>query len=251
MHSEVLLGVYPDLRFAWHSRSLLATDRAGAVVGEGLQGLYEHDARLLSRWRLTVHQRVPRLVANSAVETYASEACHVAPLDPEGEAGVDALGLPLDERDREIVVHVRRFVGRGLHEHVEVMSFGMAEARIELAWEVDADFADLMEARAGTRQQTADVSASWHDARLRFEYGHPRLAIGTQLTFSHAGFDWDGSRVTCTLTLGPRDRRRLCAVVAPVIDGRVQEPMFGCADFDAPDPERLDWTRGATRMRWG
>jgi hypothetical protein len=120
MSSEVLLRVYPDLLLTWREHSLLATDRTGAIDADGLQGLFEHDARLLSRWQLLVHGRAPRLVANSAVEPHATLAYYVAPLDGEADPGTDALGLPWEEHDRELVLQVRRFVGRGMHEHVEL-----------------------------------------------------------------------------------------------------------------------------------
>src|SRR5215207_7551900 len=121
MRSELLLRVYPDLLLAWREHSLLATDRTGAIHGVGLQGLFEHDARLLSRWRLLVHGRAPRLVANSAVEPHSTLAYYVAPLAATADPGTDALGLPWEEHDRELVLHVRRFVGRGMHEHVDLV----------------------------------------------------------------------------------------------------------------------------------
>lgn len=67
MASDILLRAYPDLLFAWHRHSLLVTDRAGAIAGAGLPGLYERDVRLLSRHRLLVHGRPPRLDALSGV----------------------------------------------------------------------------------------------------------------------------------------------------------------------------------------
>jgi len=252
------------LLLAWREHSLLATDRSGAIDGDGLQGLFEHDARLLSRWRLLVHGRPPRLVANSAVHPHSTLAYYVAPLDREADPGTDALGLPWEEHDRELVLHVRRFVGRGMHEHVDLVNYGMRDSRVEVAWGVAADFADIVEARGGVRQQQAPVSAAWQmsplgQGELRLEYQHPQLSLGTRVTFSvvaegrpadasEVGFEWDGTRVACNLALLPREKRQVCVVVAPVVEGEMREPLFGCGAFDSADSSKPAWAESATRL---
>src|SRR5207253_1968251 len=91
--SEIVLEAYPDLVFAWHGHSLLVTDRHGMIAAEGIQGLYEHDLRLLSSYRLRIHGRDPRLVALSAVQTHATLAYFVTHPDADSRATFDALGL--------------------------------------------------------------------------------------------------------------------------------------------------------------
>ena len=54
MTTELLLRAYPDLLFAYQQTSMLVTSRDGAIQ-DGLQGLYDHDLRLLSKHRLFVH----------------------------------------------------------------------------------------------------------------------------------------------------------------------------------------------------
>src|SRR5438874_9857743 len=84
MTGEMLLRVYPDLLFAYHGRSLLITDRTGNI-GEGMEGLYVHDVRLLSRFRLLVNGQPPRCDAVSAVDPYSTLAYYVAAPSPSGE----------------------------------------------------------------------------------------------------------------------------------------------------------------------
>lgn len=265
MHSELLLRVYPDLLFAWRDQSLLATNRDGAIDGVGLQGLFEHDTRLLSKWRLQVHGRSPRLVANTAVEPHSTSAHFVAPLDAEADAGNDALGLPLNEYDRELALHVRRFVGRGMHEHLQLANYAMDVTCVALTWEAAGDFADLAEARGGSRNQDAPVSVAWQvsplgHGNLRLDYQHPQLSIATDIRFSvaaptqppekgEAGFSWDGTRVTCTLAVRPRENRQVCIVVSAVMDGEMREPLFGCSAFDSTEQSQPVWTTKATRLR--
>src|SRR5687767_4748414 len=83
MTNEIALRVYPDLLFAYHKTSMLITDRAGAIE-DGLQGLYDHDLRLISRYHMLVHGQAPRLDQISAVDHYSTLAYYVAPPTPQG-----------------------------------------------------------------------------------------------------------------------------------------------------------------------
>jgi glycogen debranching enzyme len=268
--SETLLSVYPDLRFAYRGHSLLITDRTGAI-GHQLHGLYEHDTRLLSRSTLLVNGRPPRLDALSAVDAYSTLGYYVCPPAPDAAIPLDALGLPQGERDRQVVIRVARFVGRGLHEDLEVTNHGLDEATLEIAWDLDADFADLMEARGGQRQQEAPVAVSWQvtgagDGTLRFDYQHPRLRRGVLVRChphngpqaTHPPPRRDGHRVSVALHLRPQERARYCLTIAPIVEGQVFEPLFGCDSFGAsgagagtrPPGARAarPWTARATRL---
>jgi glycogen debranching enzyme len=149
-------------------------------------------------------------------------------------------------------------VGQGLHEDVELTNHGETEARLELAWELDADFADLMEVRGSKRQQEAPIDRHWQgegSGELRFEYQHPQLRRGSLFRF--AGGDvaprYEEGRVVYSFTLGPQARRRFCLKVMPEVEGRVVEPVYGCDAFGATvapvDHMRRAWTARATRLR--
>ncbi|HEX9987499.1 MAG TPA: glycogen debranching N-terminal domain-containing protein [Chloroflexia bacterium] len=258
MSTETLLRVYPELLFAYHARSMLITDRRGAV-GEGLEGLYERDMRLLCKYTLLVNGESPRLDAISAVDPYSTLAYYVAPPRREASDEVDALGLSVHEVDRQVVIRVARFVGRGLHEDVDVRNYGTTPARLELSWEAGADFADLMEARAGKRQQDAPVEMAWRDlpgggGELRFDYKHPRLPRGVLLTFPGGPSSprFEDERVIYTVELGPQESRRFCVKVSPIADGEASLPLFGCDAFGKvatpADKVRRAWLRQATRI---
>jgi glycogen debranching enzyme len=259
MTGEPLLRVYPDLLFAYHAHSLLISDRGGAI-SQGLEGLYEHDTRILSRYRLLVHGGPLRLDSLSAVDAYSTLAYYVSPPTADGAVHTDALGLAVQEQDRQITIRVARFVGQGLHEDVELTNYGQSDVSLELAWELAADFADLIEVRGNRRQQEAPVTAHWQitpggDGELRFEYQHPELQRGVVLRFHAPGRvpRWDEERVCYSLQLGPHESCRCCLTIAPVRGGRVQEPVYGCDAFGAlatkADEVRRTWTQGATRIQ--
>jgi glycogen debranching enzyme len=257
--TELLLRVFPNLRLAHHQHSLLITDRSGAI-SQGLEGLYEHDTRILSRYRFLVHGRTPRLDALSAVDSYSTLGYYVSSPTADDNADTDALGLAEQEEDRQIAIRVARFVGRGLHEDVEVTNYGQTAARLELAWEVSADFADLIEVRGNRRQQEAPIATRWQigagwEGELQFDYQHPQLQRGVVLRFHVPGYmpHWDEQSVCYSLQLRPRETYRCCVTVAPVLDGKILEPLHGCDAFGAlatdADQVRNTWTQRATRLR--
>ncbi len=237
MHTEILLRVFPDLLFVYRWCTLLATGRDGWISdgADGLQGLYESDTRLLSRYRLLVNGRAPRLNSLSAVDSYSTLGYYVCPPIGDAEEKFDALGLSSYEIDRQVVITVARFAGKGLREETEITNHGLTPAKLHLMWELDADFAGLTEARSGTRQQSAPVESAWREdlggeggiAELRFDYGHPQLsrgvspalrgrrscfqlrieqpqlpgrpcssAVAADRLYSHAGFGWRGARAS-------------------------------------------------------
>jgi glycogen debranching enzyme len=263
--TNVLLRVFPDLVFAWHGRSLLITERAGVVTSE-LEGLYERDLRLLSRLRLLVNGTPPRLDALSQVNAYSTLAYYVCPPMGENDAkGNDTASS--EERDRQVAIRVARFVGQGLHADIEVSNHGQGEARLELAWELAADFADLVFVRSGKREQSAPVASQWEEqsdgsGALRFTYQHPELHRGVIVRLNSSPVDscaapeiaphWDGQRLTCTLNLSHQERRSLCLGVAPVVNNVTLRPIFGCNAFGTTptvtDRAAHRWATAATRI---
>jgi glycogen debranching enzyme len=248
---EIALHVFPGELFIYDDRSLLVTDRDGHITG-GMCGLYEHDMRLLSRYRLLVHGEPPRLDALSAVDHFSSLAYYVAPPTPTTEHDMDALGLSLHEADRQVVVRVARSVSRGLHEDYDVTNYGLTPASLDVTWEVDADFADLFEARGGERKQTAPIDTGWEvreegGGAVRFDYRHPQLDRGALVRFETDGRELrrDGGRVSLHLELGPRESYRWCVKVCPIVEGNVQEPRLDCDSFGS-----LPTEAARTARRW-
>jgi len=258
MPGEIELRVFPDELFTYHDRSLLVTDRDGWISG-GIHGLYEHDLRLLSRYRLLINDTLPRLDALSAVDPFSTLGYYVCPPRSEVDT-VDALGLSVHENDRQVVVRMSRFVGRGLHEDLEITNHGLSLAKLTLAWELEADFADLLEARGGARRQTAPVETHWQPdpgtvSTLRFDYEHRQLRRAVEFRFNSHGrqLDYESGRVSLALDLEPQVSCRLCIEAWPIVDDVAQKPVFECDAFgaDATTQARAarKWAAGASSIK--
>ena len=84
---------------------------------------------------------------------------------------------------------------------------------------------------------------------------NPRSGPSTLITFVTHGVPvrHENSRVVCKVKLGRQESHRICLKVAPIADGEVQEPVYGCDAFravaDATDKARRTWVANATRLR--
>ncbi|MGI8550937.1 MAG: amylo-alpha-1,6-glucosidase [Dehalococcoidia bacterium] len=247
------LRVRPEALHTYQGHTLLVSGQDGVVRGSGNEGLYQHNTRLLSCWRHWINGQEPQYVAASCVDAYSMLAYYLAP-------GVKQEIPGLKAEEQGLALRVSRFVGEGMHEDVDLENYTGTVLRCSLAWQVDADFADLTEATAGQRQQEARIESAWRELpdksfELAFDYRQPRFDRGVVLHFPVSGATprWLDGRVRYDLTLEPGERRHFCISIAPVVEGRRSQPVYGCYAFHSRettrDRQRHRFLSGATRLQ--
>jgi glycogen debranching enzyme len=114
----------------------VVSDRLGDVDSspDEPHGLFNRDTRYLSRWRLTVDGRSPRLLSTDDVN-YFSAQFFLVPPD----------GTVYDDSAFSIVR--KRAIGDGFREDVTVMNHTPEVLELDLRIEAAADFADLFEVK--------------------------------------------------------------------------------------------------------
>jgi glycogen debranching enzyme len=199
-------------RHAWHGPAVLVTDsrgECGTAEHPGLSGFYFRETRYLSRLRLTVNGLRPWL---SSVGRGAQDELTFTWVHPEmaggtgggsGSAGEelprDAAGLP--RRGLDLVARYR--VGfNSLEVLLTVTNRWADRAELELEWCLGADYADLLEADAGYRQQEAAIQCLAEARGLRFRYCQAGLPLETRVRVEGAEWHPEGRRLTTLLTLG-------------------------------------------------
>lgn len=150
---------------------MLVTGDDGFVSGNGEQGVWCFQTRMLSRYRWLVNGKPPTISTFSAVEQHRWLGYYLA--------------LPTNWRDTETQEHdpaqqtielkLMRVAGNGFLEEVELTNHTQIETTVELELEVDADFADPSEAQGGNRQQKGKLKRRWreqgeHAGVLEFDY---------------------------------------------------------------------------------
>jgi glycogen debranching enzyme len=135
-------------------------------VSEGRHGLFHRDTRVLSRYRLTVDDAVPELVADSRPESDRWEAILRV---PRAAGRAEGPLLPQDALE----VQIRRRVGPGMLELLAVRNHSAAPCETTIRLEVDADFADVAELD-GPREQRGRLNRTVEPQSLRFDYAVAR-----------------------------------------------------------------------------
>ncbi len=165
MAHRVHLRARGSSHFVYSGRSVLVTNLDGWVSGAGTEGLYVDNTRVLSRDEVEVDGRRPR---PASVSTVGGDAL-LAYYEAEQSDRVPS---------RTLYLEVARRLDEGLSTELRLTNYAReGSIRCELAWLLDADFADDQETEQGKRVVYAPVDRLWdaERSRLTFVWLHDRL----------------------------------------------------------------------------
>jgi len=225
----VHLRVRDDARFVGHGDTVLAMQRDGWIGGGADQGLFVHETRLLSLYRCTIGRRAPLPVVVSNVRQDSWLGYYIVPV-PGSEQDEQTFAQKAAQDALEL--RVSRIVGEGMHEDLDIANYSQQPAKFRLAFEIDADFADMEETR-GERQQQGSLQRRWRrdgdarefvfDYRAEHDYAHQDVSghasIHRTLTL----------RIDCAATTPVRRGRRIWFDIALEPHGR----WHACFDWKA------------------
>ena len=210
-------------------------------------GFYARDTRFLSRFHLTLSGRAPVLLSSTAERGYLGQIDLTNPdLYEDGE-----LVVP----QQTLNVRRSRVVDRRLFERVRVKNYRDVPARLEVGFELGADFADIFEVRGMLREERPEPEPPRVDGRIVTFARRGRDAVlrATRITFDEAPdrVEIDGPfvRVGFAIRLGPHQTHAIGLSVEPIV-GDVAPPE---RDFDVAmhglRRSYEEWERGVTRIR--
>jgi glycogen debranching enzyme len=266
----VILGAFPG-----RPPRIRAVDRPEVVIHADLtvlrsawdgsielpeHGLFDADARLLCRHRLTIDGRSPEFVASTIVD---DERWLGAAIVPWSGGSPDGPSLPQDA----IGVLVERQVGPGMTERIEVANHGGTAISTTLRVELAADLVDLLDlGRGGVEPRP--VPGSWDEASAHLSFIRSETGpAGEILRTSRVGVRtadrpvWDGAALAFRLELEPSATWQAdLAVDAGSAAGwrgiavsraadKTGRPGTGPADPERRAAERAAWRSGRTQVR--
>jgi glycogen debranching enzyme len=242
----VRLRARPHTLYLGEGRTVLVTDRDGFVLENTNQGLFVHETRLISRLVYRIDGRAPEPVALSNVETRSWCGYYIQLAPGTAERLDTGSGQVPSAAQDALELRLSRYVGEGLHEDVDLTNYGRRRTRFDLSLEVDADFADVLEA-GRTRRQKGRRRARWTDTRtLSFDYraesrrpGRPRRRIergvDVRLSRQPSSVTSRPRRLHFAIDLKPHQTWHLCLDFVARIDGEELPVRHRCRAFaDAP-----------------
>src|SRR5687767_12631807 len=194
----------------------------GAVTGDDGCGLFHHDCRVLSLHKLTINGEPPKWVSSDS--TAAGEWS--ASLQVRLERGTaDGPALPQDALE----VRLHRQVGGGMVERIEVCNHAMVGTTVELAVELSADFADVLEVAQDRRQQTGETTVTDLEpqtaAEIRYHASNgehsTQRGLRVRLVEGEATLQARGTdiRVAARFDLAPQATWQATLAFEPLVDG--------------------------------
>jgi glycogen debranching enzyme len=155
--------------------TFVVSDRRGDIDAspDEPHGLFNRDTRYLSRWRLAVDGRSPRLLSTDDVN-YFSAQFFLVPPD----------GTVYDDSAFSIVR--KRAIGEGFHEDLAVMNHTGEPLELELRIDAAADFADLFEVKDALAKQGEHYHRV-EDGRLVLGYRRDSYVRETWISSSAGG----------------------------------------------------------------
>lgn len=235
------------IELQWAGQTQLVPPRICLARGETLAlALSEprHRRRETPVWQIwpcgpAFNQRMLRLRLNGSPPCLCSEgelghdvlsAVYVYPELTQFEGGgTDAAG----DRDwnddagitrRSIDIRVQLCVTpRELIVALDLANRSRRRVRLDAAWQLSADFADLQEALSGKREQTAEVDTACEPGELVFRYAHPRLPLWTRVRAEGAVWRSATDGFTLSIELAPGEPHSSRLIVRPEDDGATDD----------------------------
>jgi glycogen debranching enzyme len=248
------VGIRPNQLYAWYGPALIVTDQHGECGGANgaLSGFYFRETRYLSRLRFEVNGEPPWLCSAGGVRQHQLAFTYAHPElsggtgggsdSAQGEQPRDAYGLP--RRSLDFLAHYQL----GFHslDVILVLTNRSTEpAALELTWRIDADYADLLEAEAGSRQQDCPVVRLAQPGGIRFRYQHPELALETLV--SADGADWSVASGGLATSLVLRSGEAKTVHLKVIAQG--EEDMPSESELSARSEQVGQWHARRARVR--
>jgi glycogen debranching enzyme len=152
----------PSRRLLYRDYTVLCTTPDG-TISDDPDGLFDHDTRVLSRYRLTLDRQDLKFVSSSELAADRRLTVMLAP-----RTGGSATGpvLPQDA----IEVRIETVVGPGMAQRIALVNRSMVAVAPTLRLEIDADFADVMEVGRARHQIGKTAITTIDDAGLELVY---------------------------------------------------------------------------------
>jgi glycogen debranching enzyme len=211
-------------------------------------GLYSHDTRFLSHFRMTMNARDLVLLSSSAERGYQS---HVDMTNPDlFEDGV------LCAPQQTINVRRVRAISGDLFERIRIKNYNPFDVTLEVGLTFGADFADIFDVRGMTHRHSGGSSIPPTVNGSAIEFVHEGRDHVRRITRIRFGIDPDrvdveGALATAVfrLHLDPYQTRLVAVSVEPVLGS---EPIGAAPDFDHAVHELRrsyeEWERESTRI---
>src|SRR5215813_1249601 len=154
MPAEIKVGP-PGITIS-QGRTFMVTDECGEIAPNCDEGVFAIDTRFISGYHISVNGQPWTLLTASQISFYAARIYLTNPVlyGEDAEVPANTIGLTID-----------RMVGEGIHEDFTLTNYSGKLVRLVLELTLQADFADIFEAKARRFMQRGRLHTNWGQAQ--------------------------------------------------------------------------------------
>lgn len=215
--------------------SFVVCGPGGDINGDGPEGLFVRDARLLSRWHLRIDGQRPEPLAGFSEEPFVGVFVARAPL----RAG---------RVEPTLLVERRRYLGGGMREDIVLRNHGPEPAGVSLTIEVGCDLADLFEVKLGHTPADHHVTVQAGPEEWRASGRHGDTQRSVVIRAPGAAVSAEG--ISYRAVVPPQSSWEASLEVSSGVDGMVASTRFPLGtpvERAAPVEGMRQWRRQSPR----
>jgi glycogen debranching enzyme len=174
-------------------------------------GFFARDTRFVSGYEVLVNGRRPLLLNSSPIQFFSSR------FEFTNDAIHDAWGRI---EPRTIALRLDRTVSGGVHEDFDVVNYGRRTIRLTIEIELDSDFADIFDVKAGEIVRRGALNTRWLQARAElhtvYENAEFRRELVVEVDRPSSPAQFANGRLVFVATIPPKDVWHTCLKWLPV-----------------------------------
>ncbi|MFN8556430.1 MAG: glycogen debranching N-terminal domain-containing protein [Dehalococcoidia bacterium] len=222
--------------------TFMVTDYNGEIDPQQAQGVFADDTRYVSGYRLRVNGRSWQYVSAAAVSYHAARLYLTNPslegFPDEAKVTGGVLGLTL-----------LRAVEDGVHEQYEVTNYAPHPVRVVLELELESDFADLFEVKAGHVRQRRNLVTLWDTRHVELTTSYHHADFLRRFTYKLINISqpptYANGRIWLPIELDPGQSWRACGHMHLQHEQHVRKPRGVCSPGRAANGHT-----GRLQRRW-
>lgn len=226
----------------------------GRIERQAEEGFFARDTRFVSGYELFLNGQRPLLLNASPVQFFSSRFEYTNPelLDRDGLVPRQSLALRLD-----------RTVSGGVHEDYDIVNYGSRPVRLTIEIEIESDFADIFDVKAGQLVRRGEINARWiRSAReLRTTYVNRDFVreLVVQADRSDTTPQYANGRFVFVAEVVPKGVWHTCLRWLPLTHSKRRPTTLPCNSVAGPRPDqtlprlrrvRLETPNHAVKRAW-
>ena len=205
----------------------------GRIERQAEEGFFARDTRFVSGYELFINGQRPLLLNASPVQFYSSRFEYTNPelLDRDGVVPRQSLEIRLD-----------RTVSGGVHEDYDIVNYGRRPVRLTIEIEIESDFADIFDVKAGQLVRRGEINARWFRSKRELRTTYVNRDFVRELVLvadrSDSTPQFANGRFVFVAQVAPKGVWHTCLRWLPLTHSKRRPATLACNAVAGPRPDQ-------------